>query len=153
LAENITKCFDSLALVGFREACREVFKPRTFRCVMLSGGYTACAVNEAKQQQKATALCVVVQVVASKGDNKVLPQTMPAWLQTFHSHNAKVVIHEIWLPKGCSSSRHASCFSGLAPVTCTFAPKQRIVWPRDINCWHITVVRSNIWTLGLGFQV
>ena len=66
---------------------------------------------------------------------------MPAWLQTLHNHNAKVAA------EACSSSRHAACFSGIAPVTCTFARKQRIVWPRDINC------RSNIWTSGLGFQV
>ena len=70
-----------------------------FRCVILLGGYPTPESNAKQQQEEAAALCAAVDevmVVASKGDRACKTESMQAWLHTFQSHNAKVVIHDAW---------------------------------------------------------
>ena len=100
----MSKCFDSLALVGFSRGAWwaskiAAMKPQAFRCVILLGGYPSPEANAVQQQEEAAALCAAVDevmVVASKGDRQGPTETMQAWLHTFQSHNAKVVIHDAW---------------------------------------------------------
>jgi len=104
LTDTMSKCFDSLALVGFSRGAWwaskiAAMKPQAFRCVILLGGYPSPGANAVQQQEEAAALFAAVDevmVVASKGGRQCPTETMQAWPQIFQSHNAKVVLHDAW---------------------------------------------------------